>query len=549
MPTPQVASPVTNTEEKVFPFKIGADPEFLLFLGKKMAPSKKTLIPYLSKRNLTASGDEGFKVKTHGVLGWDGHSDTGEMRPTPSNNHEKLTKNIQELYKELNKAVPFLDVTTLSISNPIGGHIHLEIPPEKTSEIIDNNQKQSIITRMIACLIIPILASEHRLCAASRYSTSYGKASDLRIENKGTTYTVEVRGLSAEWTVNEEITKATLAYMGVIWNEILFHPENIQKSKIIFKNKTQIGAIQEMLLSDFKPIIKTVTSEIAKLVKTFELYPKYKEEVDTILNIEKIRKIKEDVGWNVNRGWNFKEEKTLTKKEILSSRTVNKKLKELNYEKNSEEYTLTYNNDYNVGLFTNAISERITALGWKLKKEYFFFGLNKEFEGYAIANINKNQFFAVPKNRPLNSTIETLEKMKNRFMDFRGKSIKIDPQTGKIVGSQRDFILVGIPYDIRADKKINSLISLIWDIDNDIKKAKKKEELTEEDFILKKEAPKTTEELQAIEEEKQVKEILQEQKEIDLENLSRTIWGEQNTTEMEETVESLINNVEENNTY
>jgi bifunctional DNA-binding transcriptional regulator/antitoxin component of YhaV-PrlF toxin-antitoxin module len=197
------------------------------------------------------------------------------------------------------------------------------------------------------------------------------------------------------------------------------------------------------------------------------------------MDYETIKKKKEDVGWNINKGWDFVKTPKLSKKELLKERAISKRLKEINYENIRGDFSLTYNEDYNVELFTNAISERIAALNWGLKKEYFFFGLKKEDIGFLAANLKENKFFSVPSNRSKEKTLDTLTRMRDRFMDFRGTSIRIDPKTGKTIGGKREYIMIGIPYDLRVDKNIKPLISLIYDIEQEKIVPKKYEDLPE----------------------------------------------------------------------
>lgn len=468
-----------------------------MFYGKKAAPAKRVLQSFLKKTRLEET-PMGFRVEDRGVIGWDGHNATGEIRPKPSKDPKKLAENIGMLYSKIYEHLPFIDVTTLSIGETVGGHIHLEIPQSKIEEITDNKALQTKFGKVIATLLIPILASEHKLCAASRYSTSYGKATDLRIGTTGENneaHTVEVRGLTAEWTVTEEIANATLAYLGVVWHEMLNNINKITKNPLIFRNNTQITGTQEMLLSDYRPMINALVTEAHTLVKTFELYPLFKEEVDLIMDYEAVKKKKEEVGWNVNKGWNFTKTPKLTKKELLKERVISKRLKEINYENVRGDFSLSYNEDYNVEMFTNAVSERIAALNWGLKNEYFFFGLKKEDVGFLAANLGEDKFFSVPSNRSKEKTLDTLTKMRNRFMEFRGTSIRINPKTGKTIGGKREYIMIGIPYDIRADKNVKPLISLLYDIEQEKLKPRKYEDIP---TISEKNSPEPIEENEAL---------------------------------------------------
>lgn len=507
--------------QREFAFKLGADPEFLLFYGKRKAPANKTMEAFLAKTQLETNEKlKGYKIPNAGILGWDGHAATGEIRPDASKSPEKVAENIGTIFTKLNEVMPFMEITTLSIGEPIGGHIHLEIPTAKQTAFTDTKFKQTL-SKIMASFIMPILASEHRLCSASRYTSTYGKAGDLRIgniENHPGVMTCEVRGMSAEWTVSKKISTATLAYLGVVWHQILKEGKAINKNPILFRNQTQVSAIQEMLLSDYRPIINTVIDGIRDVVKTFEMYPMFKEEVDFLLNTAAVRKEKEENGWNINSGWNFRKDKNITKKDVLATKKISKVLKKINYENMRGDFSLAYNNDYNVGIFTDTIAERIAALGWVLENEYFFFGLKKGDEGYAVANVAEDKYYVMPKNRDRKKVKEALERMRERFMDYRGTAIRIDPKTGKTVGGKRECILVGIPYEDRVEKDTKKFISLIWDLEKQVIKPMKFEELS---VIVEKNdpTPETSPETEAL------NEALEDAPTINPENIKQAIWN------------------------
>ena len=74
------------------------------------------------------SSGQGYKIKNAGELGWDGHSITGELRPSPAYSPEKLVQNIGELFAALTNKSKLLEISTSSNAAPIGGHIHFELP-------------------------------------------------------------------------------------------------------------------------------------------------------------------------------------------------------------------------------------------------------------------------------------------------------------------------------------------------------------------------------------------------------------------------------------
>ena len=56
--------------------------------------------------------------------------------------------------------------------------------------------------------------------------------------------------------------------------------------------------------------------------------------------------------------------------------------------------------------------------------------------------------------------------MKTRFLGNSSNNLKIDPKTGRTRFASHDAIIIGIPYNERADGKTTGLIELIWNIEN-----------------------------------------------------------------------------------
>lgn len=179
-------TPITTRQPREMPFKMGADPEFLIFHGTRLLEAKKIITYFLNKNSTeigtattTGNGQTtappnnmGFKIGEHGELGWDGASSTAEIRPTPEKNIDKLTEHISALLKEANNSMPFADLTTLSIGNAAGGHIHIEITG-KHEEILKNPRNLARATKAIATFLIPIIASDHRVCAANQIGRAH----------------------------------------------------------------------------------------------------------------------------------------------------------------------------------------------------------------------------------------------------------------------------------------------------------------------------------------------------------------------------------------
>lgn len=418
---------------------------------------------------------QGIRIPDAGDIGTE--NAMGEMRPLPGGSPEELVRHIGLMVGTMHKHMPFLDMSTLSIGRPAGGHVHLDVP----AEIQNDTKAQARLVRIISTMLMPILASEHRMCAASRYTQGhYGHANDVRWDIKGSQYCIELRALTSEWICTPKIATATLAYLSVVWNEAVKNHAKLSKEDIIFKNQPQIEAVQQMILADYKPIGKSIVDEVAKLVRGFELYEQFKEECELILNPEAAWKEKEQAGWELFRGWGFREKpKAITKRSLMADKAIKAKVKTINADLLNSTLSMPYNNDYNVEMYAKALAERTAALQWQLKHEYFLYGLKKGVEGFAIARVNSEEFFAVPTNALAQDVVHGANKMKQRFMQVKGlaNGTKIDPKTGKVRKGNVDAIVIGIPYDIRVEGNTKPLIEFIWKIERGTLTSKKVNEI------------------------------------------------------------------------
>lgn len=488
----------TERKPREMPFKMGADPEFLIFHGTKILDASKIIKYFIGQtQNQTLEANAmGYEIGKNGQLGWDGTNQTGEIRPTPEKNIDKLTEHIGQLLQTMNQKVPFADLTTLSIGTPAGGHIHVDIT-NKNQEFRNSLSNNNRASKAIATFLIPIIAADHRISAASRVKGSgYGQADDIRIGEHGDSITLEIRGQSSEWLTTPKLTRSTLAYVGVVWNEIVNNPK-LFKNEIVFKNKPQITAIQDMVISNYKPLFDSIISQIAKVVKTFELYKEFKEEIDFILDTEAVYAEKEKNGWNIGQGWNFQKNKAPTKRDLFSGKKTKNRIKNIDMELINTSLSIDYNDDRHVSNFANAISERIAAFGWNLKNNYFLFGLAKGENNFLAATGNdvilcKNEqdgempVYVTPTTRTANQARNTLLNMWSKIKYNSSNSLKINPKTGKLLQDNKNTVMIGIPYETREENKIKDLINLIWKIESG-KLVKKKIK----DFILPQTATQT----------------------------------------------------------
>lgn len=496
----KIEKPAKEPERKLS-IKIGADPEFLMFHGTKAINAQSLMNNFMKSKTGLRHGNLGYTIPSAGEVGWDGASSTGEIRPLPSNSPEGLTKNIGILLKTMHKYMPFLDYTTLSIGNPIGGHLHLDVEPHLVARIgtdyedgdfisEDNDEEPSTetntkrvtkkqqqaemnrITKLLATFVMPIVASEHRVSSTGRLAGNYGKADDIRWDKRDGQGTLEIRGMSAEWLTSEKTTLSTIAYFAVVMNEVSKHNKELIKAEGVLKTKGHINAIQLMMLSDYSVIENAVIRSLTKTIKEFELYPQFKEEVDFIMDPKAVMAEKEKHGWTLNSGWNLGNQgSTPTKKDIFSTAKINKKLKSADHVALEEGLTVPYNDDYNVQLFARAITDRIATLNWKLNNEYFLFGLKKGIKGYIAMKCKENTFYTIPENGNHSAHKATCEKMSQKFHKY-GQQIRIDPKTGKTRRWGINQIIIGIPYNPRVENDPKQFLELIWELEKGKMEAK-----------------------------------------------------------------------------
>jgi len=459
------------SHHNTLPFRIGADPEFLLFHGKKALDAEKILrlsLTQRARRDIIET-PEGFRMERRGEIGWDHARSTGEIRPQPAASPVELTNNIASLIVLMKSNLPRIDYTLLSIGSPIGGHIHLDLPRGK------GEQFQEHARMIMATFLMPIFASEHPFSSKSRLEGNhashgarggYGSPDDVRIGEHENGNTFEIRGISAEWLATPRIAQATLAYMGVVWNETLKREKEITAHSSIFKTTDQMRATQQLMLSSYSPGATAVVKSLKRLVQTFELYPQFKKEIDFIMNPKAVYKEKERVGWNLSNAWGGKPVNA-TKRELMNKKKLQEKLMNKRTIPTEDGFHIPYNSDYKIASFSQAITDRIEALSWNITKQYFLFGFKKGVEGYGVMQGN-GEVIRHPTNTPLDRTHQTFNKMRDKFLS-RNNGLKINPHNGKTLNTEKesqDLFIIGIPYDVRAKDDVDELIHIIWSIEN-----------------------------------------------------------------------------------
>lgn len=459
--------------KKKFDFKIGADPEFVLTMQGRKVDAKQTMNLILSKKPgfIKDRQDIGFNIEPYGNIGWDGASSTAEIRPNPSNDPQEITNNIGGMLKAFTKHIKLCDMSVISEYSPVGGHIHLEIPKgERWSA-----EKKNIIHKRLTSFYLPILIAENKVNLNLRIKQNYGSLKDFRSEEHfkytdGTPgWTFELRCPSAEWLSTPKLTNATLAYLGVIYHEIINHPKNFSKySDIIYKNDKQGEALQTLAIMEFSLLTESILAKAKKYVRKFEMYESYKEEIEYIFNPKQVIKDKQKANYNIALGWDLIGNTIPKKSEILASKKKIKNIAQLkDFDTLKGVMNIHYNDDKNVAMFAEALKDRIAAFNWRLKNNYFIFGMRKGIEKIIAKNL-KNDYLTgreIIKTTSDHQEIERLfQKMDQKFNSMNGiiNKATIDFKTGKIKDQREQIIMIGIPYMMRIEEDIKEFLNFIW---------------------------------------------------------------------------------------
>lgn len=465
--------------QKEFNFTIGADPEFNLIMQGRKVDAKQTLMFAFqdkNKKEITPS-NMGYQVKDSGEFGWDGRSSTAELRPAPAKTPHELVANMSKVLKTISKHIKMFNISTLSEFDPIGGHIHFEIPKGVTW----TTEKRNSIHRKMASFYMPILLSENKVNLNLRIRQGYGSLKDNRIQEMfkypdGTRgFTYEFRCPSSEWMTTPKIALSVLAYMSVVYHEIINRPRSFCKySDIVYKNDKQGDALQTLAVMDYNLLTTQILTKIKKYIKNFEMYEHYKTEIDYIFKPEQILKEKNKMEYNLSLGWELdKQNQVVKKKEITMSKTKFSKIKETkNLDDIKKVMNIYSNDDTNVVLFTEALKDRVSTFNWKLKNNYYIFGIRKGIDKMIIRNFT-GEFLAGEDVIKTQSDLTAVEKlfgrMKQKFSSITHippKSLIIDFKTGKPKNPLDSSLLIGLPYEMRTKENLTPFLEAIWDIEN-----------------------------------------------------------------------------------
>lgn len=475
-----------TTLEKKFNFKMGADPEFAIILQNKRIEARSIISEILKgKKEFTKTeryngSAGGFDMGKFGNIGWDGACETAEIRPNPSDKPEEIVNNINQMFTAFGKYMSIFELTTLSQHASIGGHIHFEANKDWTTQ-----KQKSIHTQMVS-FYMPILMGENKINLALRIRQGYGAMTDYRFDNQGDNdnnrvKTYEFRCPSAEWLTSPKIAQAVLAYLGVIYNEIINHPKNIKNCKdILLKSEKQIEAFQTLALQEYDLLNQALLKNIRKNIKSFEMYDAFKEEIEFVLHPEAIIKEKIKFNYDINNGWKLGNMHKITKKEITSEKSFKEKIKTQDVDTISKMVHIDYNDDAKISEFVNALSLRAGAFNWKLSKQYFIFGLKKGIKDIIVKN-NDRQYLTGAEQIKTNSDYDLIErafeKMTRKYCESNTipNLMTIDFKTGKAISLRNNVIFIGLPYQMRIDGKTKEFINTIWKIENNEFKPNKKD--------------------------------------------------------------------------
>lgn len=458
---------------KPFPWRLGADPEFSILLDGRRCDASAIFGRF--KKNNAERTDNGFKEEgMKGNIGWDGCATTAEIRPDASDTADGLVSNIRSLLTPVLPRLPAFDFSTLSLSAPIGGHIHFDLPQGTSPEGIKK------LRDLFVSFYLPVMLSENAVSQAIRLK-SYGKLTDYHADRTfevgGTQVrTFEFRSPSAEWLTTPKVALAVTAYLATVWHECREHPKKMKKfDRFALKSDKQIEALQTLTSVNLLLFTSSLLQQIKKAVKTFEFYPVYKEEIDWLLNPNNVIREKNKVAFDLKKGWGLEKSPKVSKKAFLQKKSVQNAMKNngLSLEFCTPNLIMPYNDDMNVKPFALALTERIAAYGWKPKNNYFFFGLKEGTEEFLVANQKREIAFgndAFYDEEKANDTREAIEKMLVRGIDSqesRPTSATIDSKTGRIKKPMPPPIVVfGIPYAIRKELKTKEVLKKIWAIEN-----------------------------------------------------------------------------------
>jgi len=261
--------------------------------------------------------------------------------------------------------------------------------------------------------------------------------------------------------------------MAVVYHEILKHPKNFSNfNDIVYKSDKQGDALQTLAIMEFELLTDNILQKARKYVRTFEMYPQYKNEIEYIFNPKQIIKDKQKADFNIALGWKLLDRQSVPKKsEILSSKKkIMSIAKQKDFDILKQVMNIHHNDDTNVGVFVENLKDRVAAFNWKLKNNYFIFGIRKGINEIITRNL-KGEYLTgknIIKTELDHDAISRLfDKMNNKFNSNidRTLSTTLDFTTGKPKDLRESIILIGLPYGMRVSEEIKPFLNLIWSLE------------------------------------------------------------------------------------
>lgn len=462
-----------------FPFSIGADPEFNLILQNRKVDAQQTMKIALNGKKQLKPVNMGFQVENHGDFGWDGNAATAEIRPKPAKTPQAVVAHLKGILKAVGGHLRLFDISTLSEFGPIGGHLHFEVPKGEDW----SDEKRLTLHRKMASFYLPLLLTENKISLNLRLRQGYGSLKDNRVEQRFTYpdgavgYTYEFRCPSAEWMTTPKLATATIAYLAVIYHEILHRPRTFAKCRdVLYKNDKQGDALQTLAILEFDLLTKQMMKRIKGYLQHFEMYPHYRQEIDYLFQPKKVLQDKMAAQYNLNLGWGLTDkQRAPKKKDILASK---KKFRQVAAGQNLDEIkkvmNIQANEDTNVPLFVETLKDRIAAFNWRLKNNYYVFGVRKGLDAIVARNL-QGDFLAgyqlVKTACDLSSLANLFDRMEEKFQLYDSRwrlaATLLDFRTGKTKNLLTTAILIGLPYDLRVKENVKPFLELIWNLEKD----------------------------------------------------------------------------------
>lgn len=444
--------------KKKLKFKIGCDPEFVLE-GMVQRPSAGTI-------------NEVFNFLTDLSVGQIGQ-DCGlvELRPKPSKSIEGLMENLETMFKHMAPKLGQFEWKTTSFQAPAGGHIHLQIPAElaKTNpNTWNNNQpytgpKAPALNKHIHAIysfFLPIALSENPKSVSNRRSQfGYGKSGDWRMnQHPGNEWSIEIRSPAAEWMTTPKVAAAVLSYLATVHHEILFRRDPLARYPALKAEWPRLNAILTGVASSRHPhMVRLMMRTIKRAIKTFELYPQYKEQIDFLFNSKAMLAEKEAANFDISKGWKVETpEPSLA--ELKDRDIAMAKLRSINtsYLAHNQGYfdRFRYNEDFKIKEFTKELNNIIHSYKWKMKHRYIIFGLRKGVDEVVVCDDKQRAVLAPASlsepSELRDKTFTAFKKMHERFKDPKA-------------------YYIGVPYSLRQGKEgMNRFIDLMHFLEHNL---------------------------------------------------------------------------------